>query len=475
MLILGRGRLKKPAIMGPLGLFGFFMLIGLGPSFLLPQEQAFQAVWWGVAFGAPLAILILGLTDRQPDYAMKNLLTLSWVIDFVMMAAIILALPVIGGPSFMPGEGHTLHMGGTFVVDEFAGMPGPRNTGLGRYAGVAALAALGRVWQERGWMRLLWITVLPASLYILVAAQGRTELLAFIVAAFVILALRRMSRLIMLSWGIVATWLSATGGLLQRFWQYCTRGGRFDPTLSGRTVAWQQGWEVFKTSPWIGLGFHADRWFLARAQHVHNGLLHALLQSGLIGTAAFLAAFAAALVFTVRLYWFSPESRRLPLAAEVPGILVFFIIMNATESTAYFSANWLLLAPAMAYLQLAFWKDRSFRFGVARRLRGLGYSLYPILRRKSLRNLMSASVSMPLVLKPSITPRMPRPCSVSATTTSTGFAVAQKIWHTSGTFLMAFRMLTGKPPSIKMMKQWPQASAKAFFCASSISRWSLPE
>ena len=371
MLMLGRGSMKRPAIIGPLGLFSFFMVIGLGPSFLLPREQALQAIWWAVAFGAPLAILVLGLTDPQPDNAVKDLLTLSYVIDAAMMVAIILALPVIGGPSFMPGEGRTLHMGGTFVVNEFASMPGPRNTGLGRYAGVAALAALGRMWQEQGWVRLLWIMLLPASLYILVAAQGRTEVLAFIVAAFVILALRRMSRLIMLSWGIVATWLSLTGGLLQRFWQYCTRGGRFDPTLSGRTVAWQQGWEVFKTSPWVGLGFHADRWFLARAQHVHNGLLQALLQSGLIGAAAFLAAFAAAVAFMLRLYWFSPESRRLPLAAEVPGILVFFMIMNATESTAYFSANWLLLAPAMAYLQLAFWKDRAFRYGGARRLRDL--------------------------------------------------------------------------------------------------------
>jgi len=371
MLMLVRGGMKKPAIMGPLGLFSFFTIIGLGSSFLIPAEQAWQAVWWGVAFGAPLAVLVLTLSDPEPDYAVKNLLTFSWVIDIAMMVAIILALPVIGGPSFMPGEGRGSHMGGTFVVNEFAGMAGPRNTGLGRYAGVAALAALGRLWQERGWVRLFWIMVLPASLYVLVVARGRTEILAFIVAAFVVLVLRRMSRLVMLSWGMVATWLLATGGLLQRFWQYWTRGGRFDPTLSGRTMTWRQGWEVFNTSPWVGLGFHADRWFLAGA-HIHNGLLHALLQSGLIGTAAFVAAFAVALVFMVRLYWLGPESARLLLAAEVPGILIFFTIMNVTESSAYFSANWLLLAPAMAYLQLAFWKDRTFRFAVARRTRALG-------------------------------------------------------------------------------------------------------
>lgn len=147
MLILVRGGVKVPAIMGPLGLFSFFTIIGLATSFLLPFEQAFQAVWWGVAFGAPAAILVLALTDPQPDYAMKKLLTLSWVIDIAMMVAIVLALPVIGGPSFLPGEGRALHMGGSFSVNEFAGMAGPRNTGLGRYAGVAALAALGRLGQ----------------------------------------------------------------------------------------------------------------------------------------------------------------------------------------------------------------------------------------------------------------------------------------------------------------------------------------
>ena len=396
MLMLVRGGIKVPAIMGPLGLLGFFGFVGLAPSLLLSTEP-FQAAYWCVAFAAPVAILILVLTDPQPDYAMKKLLTLSWVIAAVMMVGIVLALPVVGGPSLVPGPQGALHIGGAFDTDRGVGnalgMGGTRNTGIARYAGVAALAALGRLLQERGWVRLFWIMVLPASLYILVTAQGRTEILAFVAGGFVILGLRRISRLVMLSWGIVATWLLAAGGFLERFWRYWTRGGRFDPTLSGRTATWRKGWEIFTTSPWVGLGFHADRYVLPQAAHIHNGLLHALLESGLIGTAAFVAAFAVALTFMVGLYWLGPESRRLLLAAEVPGILIFFTIMNVTESSAYFSANWLLLAPAMAYLQLAFWKERSFRFGIARRARGLGRS-HPL-----------------VVASPSTYDRAPRPSS----------------------------------------------------------------
>jgi len=52
-------------------------------------------------------------------------------------------------------------------------------------------------------------------------------------------------------------------------------------------------------------------------------------------------------------------------------------------------------------------------------------SRYPRRRRRALRSVTSSSVSTPLGELPSTTPRIPRPCAVSATTTSTGFAVAQ--------------------------------------------------
>lgn len=53
------------------------------------------------------------------------------------------------------------------------------------------------------------------------------------------------------------------------------------------------------------------------------------------------------------------------------------------------------------------------------------YRLYPNFCSSSTRAFTCDSVSTPLGGKPSITPKMPRPCSVSATITSTGFAVAQ--------------------------------------------------
>jgi len=47
--------------------------------------------------------------------------------------------------------------------------------------------------------------------------------------------------------------------------------------------------------------------------------------------------------------------------------------------------------------------------------------------------------------------------------TSTGFAVAQKILHTSGTIFIVFSTFTGKMPTArKTMKQCPADNARAF-------------
>jgi O-antigen ligase len=342
--------------MGPLGLFSFYTIIGLVSSLLL-STNVFQAVYFALAFGSPLLILMLALSDNQPEQSMSQLLTLSWLVAVVMMVGIVLALPFIGGPSLLPTDGNLFHVKGGWGVQNvaFADMPGPRGTGLARYAAVAGLASLGGISQGKLVARLFWVAMVPASIYVLLAAQGRTEILAFIIAAGVLLLVRHSSRYILLTWGLAGALLMARAGLFARFWEFGSRTGQFDPTLTGRTVTWQQGWELLGSSPLVGLGFFADRIFL-QMQHIHNGLLHALIQSGILGSAAFVGAFVVAWLMVLRLYLVR-GSTAFFLHPEVPAVLLFFTLMNVTESTAQFSSNWLFLAPVMAWIQLAFWKS----------------------------------------------------------------------------------------------------------------------
>jgi len=75
---------------------------------------------------------------------------------------------------------------------------------------------------------------------------------------------------------------------------------------------------------------------------------------------------------------------------------------------------------------------------------------------------------------PSMTPSTPRPCSLLATTISTGLAVAQKIEHTSGTFRIAFKTLMGYAFWMSSTKTWPQPNARALRMAVSRSPSSFP-
>jgi len=261
--------------------------------------------------------------------------------------------------------------GGASPPDQLFGMATTRSTGAARYAAIAGLAALARLWQGTARSRLIWAFVLLFSVYGIVFLQARTALLAFLAGAFLLLWLRRSLRPLFLAGVPVAGLLLAATGSYQAFWLYLTRGAPLDPTLTGRTVTWQAGWALFQESPWLGWGFHADRIFLT-GQHMHNALLHALVQTGVLGTIPYVAAVVGAWIFVVRLYRTRPLRGLSPLPIEIPAVLAFFTIASITESTfALFGTPWLLSAPLIAYVQVLAWQTRRSRsaIGVAPRAR----------------------------------------------------------------------------------------------------------
>jgi O-antigen ligase len=115
-------------------------------------------------------------------------------------------------------------------------------------------------------------------------------------------------------------------------------------------------------------GFHADRIFL-EGQHMHNALLHALVQTGLLGTIPYLAAIVGAWILVVRLHLARPSPGLTPLPIEIPAVLAFFTIASITESTfAFFGTPWLLCAPLLAYSQALAWQHRTLKSAASRAL-----------------------------------------------------------------------------------------------------------
>lgn len=135
-------------------------------------------------------------------------------------------------------------------------------------------------------------------------------------------------------------------------------------TLSGRTSGvWWDAAILFSKSPTIGYGFHADRIFL-RGQHIHNTLFHTLIQAGVLGTIPFLAAIVLTVLYLYRLLRSDLlPSREKTFLIVATVALAFIFIRGATESFAYYSADWLFLAPIIAYIQVLYFN----------RIRGAGF------------------------------------------------------------------------------------------------------
>ena len=124
-------------------------------------------------------------------------------------------------------------------------------------------------------------------------------------------------------------------------------------SLTGRTTVWKEALNIFKDSPVLGRGFHADRLLLNT--HTHNSYVHALLQTGILGALPFMASllFGWFLVYKAirNLAHFTVAHRYLIIQSS--AMLAFLTIRTITESTgAFFGIDWLLLCPLLLYLQV---------------------------------------------------------------------------------------------------------------------------
>jgi hypothetical protein len=363
VMLMRKGGARIWAVVGPLGLLGVFTAAGLLSSGLISKLPV-DALYWGGMYGAVLIVVIAICSDEDAVPILAKVMMANWIVDILILLGLLGAIPFLGKGALTATQTNPLGanayagMAGKAVL----GMSATRNTGLARYAGIAGLVALGRIWKGKLPSKVIWAGVLAVALYTLVLAQGRSETLGFLAGFMVILALRKSRRAVLYIAGVLGTVLLGLVGFFRGLWEFGTRargGHGFDPTLTGRTAQWAQGWAATLHSPWLGLGFQADRYYLHSAQ-LEDAVSQALIQGGFLGTIAYLAAFAMAWYLLVKLYA-SKVSQHLP--DEIPGILVFFTVMSITESTVYYSADWLLLAPILGYIQVLAWQQGIINFG----------------------------------------------------------------------------------------------------------------
>jgi O-antigen ligase len=362
-----------------------YAVTGLVSSATLSPDPT-DALYYGANYLALVLVLLAIVLVEDPLPDLRNVLRLTWIVGTVLTLSLLGAMPILGSGALIQTETSQIGMGAYSRTGTVMGMASTRNTGFARYAAISALVALPGL-MKKGTLvaRMIWGIVFTASLYALIIANGRTEILAFVASVAVLLGAERAKRFVYFLVGIAAAILLGLQGFYSTFFHYLLRGDRIDLTLTGRTKIWEEGWNLLGKSPWVGFGCQADRYYLN--WHMHDAFLHVLIQSGLLGGGAILIGLAIVGYYLMKYFFLHPPSDKSLIPPEIPAVFLFVILSSVMESTfAYFSAAWLLSAPIVAYVMVLHRhlqkisakaaQERDLRIRLARRnFRNLRYPL----------------------------------------------------------------------------------------------------
>ena len=379
---LRKKNLRWNFFFGPLGFLMLYALVGVLASIF--SQNVWLSLYWGVLYFFTMVVLFMVMAQDKA----KKYLTLILYINFIIAIAIVLALTFAffsksGSFSFMtvlqflqgkrPYEGIN-NLGAEVLM---FGMAGTRPTGLGRYAGFAVI--LFFVYLLRSSKKTFWLPFISfiTFLAVLIFTRARTSVVAVLGGLLLVSFLKSKSKInylvigatfLMLFWGIgfspvLFSYLNNESFLGGSFASRMPADERLNTvvTLSGRTTGiWPATWHLFLQSPIVGFGFFADRIFL-EGHHAHNLVLQALVQSGALGTGFFLASLLMAWYLALLFLKKQPENIWLVLSI---GFLTYFTLRGITESFVFFGADYLLMVPIFAYLQLHYYEKNNHHIGV---------------------------------------------------------------------------------------------------------------
>ena len=367
-----RRSLPKWLAFSPLILLLVYAGIGLASSLFVSPEPI-GAAYWALQYISVIVVVIAVASGSEPEAHLARFISVNWGCCAAVCLGLLAGIPLLGGGTASPTVGSPLGvMAYGKVREEVMGMAGPRSTGFGRFAGIVILVGLAKLLHDRKDKKTLfiWTPLTLAAGAALLLSQARTSCVSVVVAVVALLA-RAPTRwrvpIIMLALlALPLVWLTGFG---QAFMLYLTRGRGIDLTLTGRTATWANGWQALQQSPWVGLGFWADRYFL-HGQNMQNTFLDALIQSGFLGVIPFVIAIVWVWMGVLRFYCTKPAGEASSLPGELLSVMTFFTVYSVTEITySFYSVGWIALAPLFAHVQLRVYqnarKRRSMRLSPA--------------------------------------------------------------------------------------------------------------
>ena len=224
--------------------------------------------------------------------ALKSLFDWNWFTLFLLLTS------VYAGMAIWPDYA-IVHGVGTLGFQVLGALPGISSNSVAELGGILAIVALTRM-VLRPKSTLFYLPLFGFSLVTMVLAQGRSGILAFVVAAIMVLgASRRFALLACVSLPVAALY-TGFSGVIEAFF---VRGRTAETlqSLDGRTVYWTASWEALQERPLGGFGAYGGGRYVTQtalgsddmAATVHNAYVETAVGTGLIGLSILLLGVVA--------------------------------------------------------------------------------------------------------------------------------------------------------------------------------------
>lgn len=151
---------------GPLGLLLLYSIIGIVAS-LLSREPS-MSFYWGMLYLSAIIVLLAVAAGENTEKKIAFVVRINWIIAGLITIGLILVFFLNPGIfsfstviQFLHGSRPLETIGGIGVAKSIFDMPGSRPTGLGRYAGVAAIVLFANLGVPEKRQRLFLLFFLP--------------------------------------------------------------------------------------------------------------------------------------------------------------------------------------------------------------------------------------------------------------------------------------------------------------------------
>jgi O-antigen ligase len=345
---------------GPLVLLLLYGGIGMVSSLFVSPEPL-GATYWAFQYISVIVVVMAVASGAEPEAHLARYIAVNWACCAAICFALLVGIPLLGRGAMSQTAGSPLGvMAYGRVQDEVMGMTGTRSTGFGRFAGIVILVGLAKLLHDRKNNKTLfiWAPLTFAAGLALLLSQARTSWVSVVAAGLVLLARAPTRwRVPMIMIALLSLPLVFFTGFGHAFMLYLTRARGIDPTLTGRTLTWAQGWQAIQQSPWIGLGFWGDRIFV-HGSNMQSTYFDALIQAGFLGIVPFLIALVWVWIGILRLYSTKPAGEATSLPGELLAVMTFFTVYSVTEiSCSFYSVGWMAMAPLFAHVQLRLYQN----------------------------------------------------------------------------------------------------------------------